>query len=117
MLKPTGLGRVLGAAVVGAGLLAATSLHAAPIVYSAHLTGAAESPPTGSPDVGDALVTFDLAAHSLSVNVSFSGLTTGTTASHIHCCTTVPGTGTAIVATQTPTFVNFPLGVTSSRSG
>lgn len=113
MLKPTELGRVVGAAVIGAGVLAATSLHAAPIVYSTHLTGSAESPPTGSPGTGDALVSVDLAAHSLSVSVSFSGLTSGTTASHIHCCTALPGTGTAIVATQTPTFINFPLGVTS----
>jgi hypothetical protein len=34
------------------------------------------------------------------------------TASHIHCCTAVPGTGTAAVATTTPTFAGFPLGVT-----
>jgi len=51
------------------------------------------------------------------VQASFSGLTqvgsTGTTASHIHCCTAIPGTGTAGVATTTPTFPNFPLGVFS----
>jgi len=47
------------------------------------------------------------------VVVSFSGLTGTTTASHIHAATTVPGTGTAGVATQTPTFAGFPLGVTS----
>jgi hypothetical protein len=109
----TGLGRVLGAAVIGAGVLGATALHAAPILYEAHLTGPAESPPNGSPGVADALVSFDLAAHTLSVDLSFSGLLAGTTASHIHCCTAAPGTGTAIVATQTPTFVGFPLGVTS----
>src|SRR5262249_42319686 len=31
----------------------------------------------------------------------------------IHCCTATPLTGTAIVATTTPTFPGFPLGVTS----
>ena len=33
-------------------------------------------------------------------------------AAHIHCCVTVPG-GAAGVATTTPSFVGFPLGVTS----
>lgn len=113
MLKSTGLGRVLGAAIIGAGVLAATQLHAAPILYQTHLAGPAESPPNASPGVGDALVTFDAAAHLLSVNVSFSGLLTGTMAAHIHCCTVLAGTGTAGVATQVPTFVDFPLGVTS----
>jgi hypothetical protein len=49
----------------------------------------------------------------MTVNVSFSGLTAATTASHIHCCTTVPFTGTAGVATALPTFPALPLGVTS----
>jgi hypothetical protein len=45
--------------------------------------------------------------------VRFSGLTGTTTASHIHACTAAPGTGTAGVATQTPSFTGFPLGVMS----
>src|SRR3954467_673499 len=48
------------------------------------------------------------------VNLSFTGLTGTTTASHIHAPVTVPG-GTAGVATQTPTFSGFPLGVTSGH--
>src|SRR5260370_18968189 len=32
---------------------------------------------------------------------------------HIHCCTTLPFTGNAGVATTTPTFPAFPLGVTA----
>jgi hypothetical protein len=47
------------------------------------------------------------------VHVDFSGLLGTTTASHIHCCTAVPDAGTAGVATTTPTFAGFPLGVTS----
>jgi hypothetical protein len=43
--------------------------------------------------------------------VTFSGLTGNTTASHIHAATALPGTGTAGVATTTPTFAGFPLGV------
>ena len=46
------------------------------------------------------------------INLSFTGLTGTTTASHIHAPVLVPG-GTAGVATQTPSFVGFPLGVTS----
>jgi hypothetical protein len=87
--------------------------RAAVIVYTAHLDGPSESPPNASPGIGFAEVDFDLAAHSMRVQVTFSGLLGTTTASHIHAATPTPGTGTAIVATQTPTFVNFPLGVTS----
>jgi hypothetical protein len=47
------------------------------------------------------------------VRVTFSGLLGDTTASHIHAATAIPGTGTAMVATTTPTFPGFPLGVTS----
>jgi CHRD domain-containing protein len=54
-------------------------------------------------------------ANTLFVDVTFSGLTAGTTASHIHSPTPTPGTGTAGVATTTPTFENFPLGVTSGH--
>ncbi len=86
---------------------------AGPITYTATLTGPGESPPNASPGTGFATVTIDTMAHTLFVDVSFSGLLGTTTASHIHCCTAVPFTGTANVATQTPTFAGFPLGVTS----
>jgi hypothetical protein len=59
------------------------------------------------------LVDFDPGANTLHVHVSFAGLLGTTTASHIHSATTIPGTGTAGVATTTPTFTGFPLGVTS----
>src|SRR5262249_32751162 len=48
-------------------------------------------------------------AHSLQISSLFSGLLSTTTAAHLHCCT-LPNAG---VATQTPSFLNFPLGVTS----
>jgi hypothetical protein len=41
----------------------------------------------------------------------FGALVGNTTACHIHAATAVAGTGTAGVATTTPTFAGFPLGV------
>jgi hypothetical protein len=93
--------------------LFAAAAVATPITYVADLTGAAESPPSGSPGTGFAVVIIDTAAHMMEVKVTFAGLLGTTTASHIHCCTAAPGTGTAGVATVTPTFTGFPLGVTS----
>ncbi len=87
--------------------------QAALLQYSAVLSGPAESPPNASPGTGLALVDYDNVAHTLHVNVVFSGLVGTTTASHIHAATAVAGTGTAGVATTTPTFAGFPLGVTA----
>lgn len=85
----------------------------APITYTASLSGPGESPANSSPGTGFATVIFDSATHSLSISLTFSGLTSPTAASHIHCCTSAPFSGTAGVATQTPSFPGFPLGVTS----
>ena len=52
-------------------------------------------------------------AHTLRLQASFTGLIGTTTAAHIHGPTAVPLTGTAGVATTTPTFPGFPLGVTA----
>ncbi len=87
--------------------------HAAVISYTATLTGPNESPANASPGIGFAQVDVDTVAHTLHVNVTFSGLLGTTTASHIHSATALPGTGTALVATTTPTFTGFPLGVTA----
>ena len=85
--------------------------QAAPVLYTATLAGANENPPAASPGTGTTSVTIDTTAHTLRVASTFSGLTSNTTASHIHCCA-VPPTN-AGVATSTPSFVGFPLGVTS----
>jgi hypothetical protein len=82
-------------------------------VYDAFLSGPSESPPNASPGTGFAEVDYDNLLHTLTVQVTFSGLLGTTTASHIHSATAVPGTGTAGVATTTPSFSGFPLGVTS----
>jgi len=84
-----------------------------PVVFVATLNGPSESPPNASLGTGFAIVTYDSVAHTLRVQVTFSGLSAGDTASHIHCCTGSPFTGTAGVATITPTFTGFPPNVTS----
>jgi MYXO-CTERM domain-containing protein len=94
-------------------LFLAAAAAAAPVGYEAFLDGASEAPPTGSPGTGYALAIIDTATHTLFVRASFSGLTGTTTAAHIHCCVAVPFVGTAGVATQTPSFSGFPLGVSS----
>ena len=89
------------------------ALFAQGTIYNVTLNGPNESPANASPGTGIGTVTYDGTAHSLRVQVTFSGLTGTTTASHIHGATAVAGAGTAGVATQTPSFSNFPLGVTS----
>jgi hypothetical protein len=77
------------------------------------LDGASESPPVTTLGTGSGTVNYDDVAHTLQLQVSFSGLTGNTTISHIHAPTTSPFSGNAGVATTTPTFAGFPAGVTS----
>lgn len=93
--------------------LSAASAQATIITYTATLNGASESPPNASPGTGTAQVDWDTVLNTMRVRATFSGLLGTTTASHIHAATAAPGTGTAGVATQTPSFVGFPLGVTA----
>src|ERR1035438_8137709 len=100
------------------GLISTAPLRAqSTLIYEAFLSGPAESPPNGSPGTGFAEVIvntgFGGQDDSMIVELTFSGLLGTTTASHIHAATASPGTGTAGVATTTPTFLGFPLGVTS----
>lgn len=90
-------------------LFAASPATAAPILFS----GALAPEVVGAPGTGWADIWFDPVAHTMRVEATFSGLSGNTTVSHIHCCTTDPGVGNAGVATQVPTFVGFPSGVTS----
>jgi len=96
---------------LSAAFLFAASSFGAPITYVATLSGAAESPVNPSAGLGIASVIIDTAAHTLAVSLVFANLASPTMASHIHCCTPPPGT--AAVATQVPSFIGFPLGVTS----
>jgi hypothetical protein len=79
--------------------------------FTATLNGASEGTP--SPGTGFSSVTIDTVTKLMNIHIAFSGLLGITTASHIHCCTAVAGTGTAGVATTVPSFTGFPSGVTS----
>jgi len=106
--------RLLKAALAALGLaLLGGSAQATLFQYDAVLSGPNESPPNASPGTGLAFVNYDDVAHTLQVEVTFSGLLGTTTASHIHAPTLVAGTGTAGVATTTPYFAGFPIGVSS----
>ena len=104
----------IGASLLAAALVAMPSsvAQASPITYKALFSGASEAPPNASLGSGFALVTLDTAAHTMEVYATFADLTGTVTASHIHAPTAVAFTGTAGVATATPTFEGFPSGVT-----
>ena len=92
-------------------LVATPAGHTAVIPFHLELSGDNEVPPNASPGTGSADIELDTVLRTLSLDVTFAGLLAPTTAAHIHCCT--PPTGNAMVATQVPSFVGFPLGVTS----
>jgi uncharacterized protein with beta-barrel porin domain len=100
---------------VGAAAIAPAGIAlAAPQAFVGFLLPSNESPPTNSSGTGTAIVILDPAANTMRVSVVFSGLTSGVTAAHIHCCQATPGANANIgVATTTPTFTGFPSGVTS----
>lgn len=94
-------------------LLAASMAQATTVVYTVLLSGPNESPANASPGTGNGTVTINDVLFTMAVNFTFAGLTGTTTAAHIHAATAVAFTGTAGVATTTPSFAGFPLGVTS----
>src|SRR5947209_6476663 len=83
--------------------LQAAPAHAIPITFVASLNGANEIPPVATPGTGQATVVLDPTANTLRVAVTFSNLTSGPTASHIHCCVPSGVPGNLLVATTTPT--------------
>src|SRR5215467_10996220 len=106
--------------IILAAMLSAGIAYADIVTLEGTLSGANESPATPSGGTGLAIVTLDTVAQTLMVNVTFNNLLpfipgtstpSGTTAAHIHCCVAPPGN--AGVATTTPTFAGFPLGVDS----
>ncbi|AXA90089.1 CHRD domain-containing protein [Massilia sp. YMA4] len=101
-------------ALVSTALTAGATVQIAPShVYTAQLSGASEDPPNGSTATGSARIGFDIGTHTLTIDVTFSGLLGDSTNAHLHCCTALPGAGTAGPATSTPTLSGFPSGVRS----
>ena len=95
----------------------ATQASAAPQIFIADLSGAAEEPANASPGTGSTQVTIDPVAHTLRVIANFSDLMGNSTMAHIHVING-PGDANILdtlgpVATTTPSFVGFPAGVTS----
>ena len=93
--------------------LTASTSSAALLMWGSKMTGLQEAPANLSPGTGAVQVDIDTVANSMRVRATFTGLLGNTTAAHIHGPTAVPNTGTAGVITTTPSFVGFPLGVTS----
>lgn len=104
------------ALVFATAVLAATALgapaSAAIFRFEAFLNGPSEVPVNNSPGFGYGFVTFDDLAHTMRLEATFQDLLAGVTVAHIHGPTAVADTGTAGVATTTPTFAGFPAGVT-----
>ncbi|WP_291295897.1 CHRD domain-containing protein [Elioraea sp.] len=100
--------RIIAAATLMA-LSAVGVARAAPITFTAvfepELVGA-----TGS---GSGTVIVDPDANTLSIAFTYDGLSGMSTVAHIHCCTSVPGAGTAGVAVSPATLVGFQAGLTS----
>ena len=95
----------------------AGSANASPIQFTAVLSGPNEAPPTASPGTGLALVTIDPVAHTMFIDASFQSLLGLTTAAHIHVINGPLDVNLADtvgpVATTSPSFPGFPLGVTA----
>ena len=91
------LTRTLAAALLTCAVALPVAAHES--VYFADLSGPNEAPPNASPGTGWARVTIDFDLVTMHVEASFSGLLGTTTASHIHCCTAAPDSGTLRAAT------------------
>jgi CHRD domain len=91
--------------------------HAQNLLFVTKLVGSNEVPPSGSAGTGAGVVVINTVANTMSVGANFSGLTSGTTAAHIHCCLSFPfqPNNNVMVATTPPTFPGFPLGVTAGN--
>jgi hypothetical protein len=75
--------------------------------FTATLDGAQAG--TGSPGTGFASLSLDDVADTLSINLTYQGLTTPVNNAHIHCCA-APGVSAGVVIPFVPPFV---LGATS----
>ena len=94
-------------------MFATPAAFADTLYYRATMSGPAEADPNASPGYGVAFFIVDDVALTMNMSVPFFDLLGTTTAAHIHCCTANPLMGAAGVATTTPTFPDFPSGVTT----
>ena len=97
------------AALVVFAFTSSSPVEAAPLTYQAILSPEV----TGATGSGTARAVIDAMAHTMRVVVDFAGLSGNVTVAHIHGPTSTAFTGTASVATTTPTFPGFPSAVTS----
>jgi hypothetical protein len=90
---------------VVAAALAAVSMpaSAATFVYTGTLSGANEVGPNASTATGSFVVTLDDAVNSVSVFITFAGLSSNAVAGHIHCCVPVGVNGPVVIP-----FTGFP---------
>ena len=89
------------------------SARAAVFEYEVNCTGPKESPVNASPGVGIGTVVYDDVAHTLQMQVSFSGLEGNVTQTHIHALTTAPFFQNSGIAVGNTSLPGFPLGVKS----
>jgi len=86
------------------------AVHAVPMTFVANLSGANEIPSNSSTATGFASVVLDPIAETIQVNVTWSGLTTPVSATHIHCCLPSPMFLMNVgVATTVPAFPGFTI--------
>ncbi len=84
------------------------------ISYGATLDSASENNPADtSKGTGFAEIDLNLAANTMHLSITYSGLTSGVTEAHIHSPTAMPFTLPAGVASTEPAFTGFSLGSTS----
>ena len=94
-------------------LLVAASTPAAGgiITYNIAFSGSQSVPPNGSAGTGTASVTVNDILNTVSVSLTYSGLTAGATAAHIHCCVAITSAGPVVIP-----FTGFPNTVAGTYS-
>ena len=94
-------------------LVAAPNAASAGIfIYTGTLSGGASVPANGSTATGTYTVTVDDVLNSVTVNLTFSGLTGGAaSAAHIHCCVAPDANGPVVIP-----FTGFPSATSGTYS-
>ena len=105
--------RALTLALTLAAAAAAGPANATMYFFETTLAGTNEFPANASPGTGSATLLWDDFAHTATYDITFSGLLGNTTASHTHSRTPGQPGPNFTVATTTPTYTGFPLGVTA----